>query len=160
MSPFPRLKVSVKAHELALRIHEHTRSKPWAHDAVVRERLQSAALAVALHITGGARDEVRSNFPRALDAALASLHELSYCLLLARDLELLGTSAYAMLEARSGELERMLIGLRYRVRSSGSTPRAPRPGRPAGHGRGRETLQVDRPAQSVVPQLRTPLGVP
>ena len=160
MFPIPRLKVSVKAHELALRIHEHTRNKPWAHDPVVRERLQCAAVAVALHITSGARDELRSNFPRALDAALASLHELSYCLVLARDLELLGTSAYAMLEARSAELERMLIGLRYKVRSSGSASRASRGGRSAGHARGREALQTDGAAQAVVPQLGTPLGVP
>lgn len=159
MFPIPRLKVSVKAHELALRIHEHTRSKPWAHDPVVRERLQCAAIGVALHITSGARDEVRSNFPRALDAALAALRELSYCLVLARDLALLGTSAYAMLEARSGELERMLIGLRYRVRSSGSAPRATRAGRPAGHARGREALQADRAAQAVAPELGTPRGV-
>jgi four helix bundle protein len=157
--PIPRLKVSVKAHELALRVHEQTRSKPWAHDPVVRESLQRAALAVALHITRGARDEVRTNFPRALDAALASLGELSYCLVLARDLALLGTSAYAMLEARSGELERMLIGLRSKVRSSGSAPRAARTSRVAGHTRRSETLQADRAAQPVIPQLGAPLGV-
>lgn len=159
MFPIPRLKVSVKAHELALRVHEQTRSKPWSHDHVVRDRLQSAALAVALHITRGARDEIRSNFPRALDAALASLRELSYCLVLARDLGLLGTSAYAMLEARCGELERMLIGLRYKVRSSGSAPRAPRAGLASAHARGRETLQTDRAPQPVAPQLGAPLGV-
>ncbi len=159
MFPIPKLKVSGKAHELALRVHEQTRGKSWSHDQVVRERLQRAALVVALHITRGARDEIRHNFPRALDAALAALRELAYCLLLARDLGLLGTSAYAMLEARTGELERMLIGLRHKVRSSGSAPRAVRASRAGGTARGRETLEANRAPQPVAPDVGAPLGV-
>ncbi|MGH7713684.1 MAG: four helix bundle protein [Gemmatimonadaceae bacterium] len=160
MNPIPRLKVSGKAHELALRIFEQTRGKAWSHEGILRERVQRVALAVTLHIMRGARDESRHNFPRALDAALAALRELGYCLTLARDLGLLTTTAYATLEARAGELERMLVGLRYKVRSSGSAPRAARGFRPrTPAARLREPLQPDRTPQSAAPNLESSLGV-
>jgi four helix bundle protein len=160
--PIPRLKVSGKAHELALRVFEQARGRAWSYEVVLREGLQRAALAVAMHIVRGARHEGRHNFPRALDAALASLRELAYCLVFARDLGLLNTTTYATLEARAAELERMLVGLRHKLRSSGGTAR-PRAGfsprSAAAAARVREALQVDGASQAVAPDLRPPLGL-
>lgn len=157
MNPIPRLKVSGKAHELTLRLFEQTRAKAWAHEPVLRERLQRSALAVPLHITRGARDENRHNFPRALDAALGALRELAYALVVARDLALLTTSTYAMLEARAAELDRMLVGLRHKVRSS-STPFRAR-SRRAPAALARQVVQPDRAAQPLAPDLRASLGL-
>lgn len=159
MNPIPNLKVSGKAHELALRVFEQTRARAWSHEHVLRGKLQQHALSVALHIARGARDEQRDDFVRSLSAALADLREMAYSLILARDLGLLGTSMYATLEARAGELERMLVGLRHRVRSSGSHARPPRSfrSRSASH-RPHQPLQVDGAAQTAAPDLGTPLG--
>ncbi len=157
MNPIPRLKVSGKAHELTLRLFEQTRGKAWEHEPVLRERLQRASLAVPLHITRGARDENRHNFLRALDAALGALRELAYSLVIARDLALLSTSKYATLEARAAELDRMLVGLRHKVRSSGgpSLSRATRAATP----RPSQALQAGRAPQPAVPHLGAPLSV-
>lgn len=159
VNPIPRLKVSGKAHELTLRLFEQTRGKAWAHEPVLRERIQRAALAVPLHITRGARDENRHNFTRALDAALGALRELAYVLVIARDLALFTTSTYATLEARAAELDRMLVGLRHKVRSSG---RAPRPRSiPAARRRAPlapEALQPVRPPQPLAPDVGAALG--
>lgn len=157
MNPIPRLKVSGKAHELTLRLFEQTRAKAWAHEPVLRERLQRSALAVPLHITRGARDENRHNFSRALDAALGALRELAYSLVVARDLALLTTSTYATLEARAAELDRMLVGLRHKVRSSGTPFRAR--SRRASSALARQVVQPDRAAQPLTPDLSPPLGV-
>ena len=157
MNPIPRLKVSGKAHELTLRLFEQTRSKAWSHEPVLRERLQRSALAVPLHITRGARDENRHNFSRALDAALAALRELAYALVVARDLGLVTTSLYATLEARAAELDRMLVGLRHKVRSSGRSFRARVSRAPAPLAR--QALQPDGAAQPLAPDLGTSLGV-
>ncbi len=157
MNPIPRLKVSGKAHELTLRLFEQTRAKAWSHEPVLRERLQRSALAVPLHITRGARDENRHNFSRALDAALGALRELAYALVVARDLGLFTTSMYATLEARAAELDRMLVGLRHKVRSSGRPFRARAPRAPAPLAR--QALQPDGAAQSLAPDLGASLGV-
>lgn len=157
MNPVPRLKVSGKAHELALRIFEHTRSRAWSHEVVLREQLQRGALAVGSRIVCGARDNRERAFPRAVDGALSALRQLAYLLLLARDLGLLPSSGYATLEARTGELDRMLVGLRQRLHSSGGAARSPAAFRAAG--RPREALEVDRPAQARAPERGAPLGV-
>lgn len=157
MNPVPRLKVSGKAHELALRVLEHTRSRVWSHDMVLRDQLQRGALAVASRIVCGARDNKERAFPRAVDGALAALREVAYLLLLARDLGLLPSSGYATLEARTGELDRMLVGLRQRLHSSGGAARAPSPFRASS--RPREAREVDRPAQPRAPERGAPLGV-
>jgi four helix bundle protein len=157
VNPIPRLKVSGKAHELTLRLFEQTRAKAWAHEPVLRERLQRSALAVPLHITRGARDENRHNFARALDAALGALRELAYSLVVARDLALLTTSTYATLEARAAELDRMLVGLRHKVRSSGTSFRGRARRAPAVLAR--QVVQPDRAAQPLTPDLGAPLGI-
>ncbi|HEV8364002.1 MAG TPA: four helix bundle protein [Gemmatimonadaceae bacterium] len=157
MNPIPRLKVSGKAHELTLRLFQQTRGKAWSHEPVLRERLQRSALAVPLHITRGARDENRHNFSRALDAALGALRELAYTLVVARDIGLLTTSMYATLEARAAELDRMLVGLRHKVRSSGRPFRVRAPGAPAPLAR--QALQSDGTAQPLAPDLGAALGV-
>ena len=157
MNPIPRLKVSGKAHELTLRVFEQTRGKAWSHESVLRERLQRSALAVPLHITRGARDENRHNFSRALDGALAALRELAYALVVARDLGLFTTSMYATLEARGAELDRMLVGLRHKVRSSGRPFRARAPRAPTALPR--KALQPDGAAQPLPPDLSASLGV-
>ena len=160
VNPIPHLKVSGKAHELALRTFELTRGRAWAHESVLREQLQRSVLAVALHIMRGARHESRHNFPRALDAALAALRESAYCLVLARELGLLTTSSYATLEARAAELERMLVGLRHKVHSSAGAPRSSRGFRPrAAPVRVREPLHVDGAPQTPPPDSGAPLSL-
>jgi four helix bundle protein len=167
VNPIPHLKVSGKAHDLSLRIFEQSRGRAWTHEVVLRERLQRNALSVALHIIRGARHENRRDFPRTLDAALAALRELAYCLVFTRDLGLLSTSTYATLEARAAELERMLVGLRHRVRSSGSGPRPSRGLSPRARaaaapaaivsGTLSEPLENDRSPQTLTPDLGAPL---
>ena len=160
VNPIPHLKVSGKAHELALRTFEHTRGRAWAHEPVLREQLQRGVLAVALHITRGAQHESRHNFPRALDAALAALRDSSYCLVLTRDLGLLTTSSYATLEARAAELERMLVGLRHKVRSSAGAARSGGGFRSrAAPARLGEQLQLDRSSQAAAPHSGAPLSL-
>ncbi|MGQ0642430.1 MAG: four helix bundle protein [Gemmatimonadaceae bacterium] len=146
---------------------EQTRGRAWSYDAVLRERLQRSALAIVLHIMRGARHENRHHFPRALDTAIAGLRELAYCLVFTRDLGLLSPSTYATLEARAAELERMLIGLRHRLRSSGGASRPgrrlPRAGAAAPPATARailsEALELDGAPQSLAPDLSPPLGL-
>ncbi|MEW5918628.1 MAG: four helix bundle protein [Gemmatimonadota bacterium] len=159
MNPIPNLKVSGKAHELALRIFEQTRARAWSHDHALRARLQERALSVALYIARGAQRDQRDDFVSALTSALSLLREVAYCLVFARDLGLLTTSSYATLEARAGELERMLVGLRHRVRSSGSGARPPRGFRSrSSPTRLREALKVDGAAQPAAPHVGAPLS--
>lgn len=151
MSPIPGLKVSEKAHEFARRTFELTRGRVWSHEPVLRERLQSDVLAIVAHVCRGARSATQQ-FPGELDAAIGMVRQVGCTLLLARDLGLLTVSAYAMLEARAALVERMLSGLRYKLRSSGSAARSrgsARPARPLR--RAREPLDGDGAPQALAP---------
>jgi four helix bundle protein len=71
--------------------------------------------AVPANIAEGAGHASQAQFNRFLEIAIASAHEVDYHLLLARDLDLVSAREYAFLEARLGEVQAMLLGLRKRV---------------------------------------------
>ncbi len=115
MYPFRRLSVWEKAHELTVRVY-------WATDGAVGRRfpglasqLRRAVAAIPANIAEGAGHASDAEFKRFLEIALASAHEADYHLLLAKDLEQLSPRDYAQLEARLGQVQGMLIGLRKRV---------------------------------------------
>ena len=115
MSPFRRLHVWAKAHELTLRVH---RALPGSDhpQAAVGAQLRRAIAAIPATIAAGAGLGSQARLARALEVAIAASHAGLYQLLLARDLGLLAPSDYAMLEARTREVQAKLVLLRRRVR--------------------------------------------
>jgi four helix bundle protein len=115
MYPFRRLSVWEKAHELTLRVYRATDGPAGKRFPGLASQLRRAIAAVPANIAEGAGHASDAQFNRFLEIALASAHEADYHLLLARDLEQVSAREYAQLEARLGEVQAMLIGLRKRV---------------------------------------------
>ena len=115
MHPFRRLSVWRKAHELALRAY-HASSEIRDRDFPgISSQLRRAAASIAASIAEGSGRDTATDFAHCLEIALASARELDYHLLLAADLGAIGRSRHAMLEARTDEVCRMLVGLRRQV---------------------------------------------
>ena|SRR5688572_27243362 len=115
MFPFRRLAVWEKSHELTLRVYRATDGPATRRFPGLSSQLRRAMAAVPTNIAEGAGHASQAQFNRFLEIAIASAHEVDYHLLLARDLELLSAREYAFLEARLGEVQAMLLGLRKRV---------------------------------------------
>ena len=115
MYPFRRLTVWEKAHELTLRVYRATENATFRRFPALASQLRRAVSSVPANVAEGAGHATDPQFNRYLEIALASAREADYHLLLAKDLEAIGPKEYAVLEARLGEVQGMLMGLRKRV---------------------------------------------
>jgi four helix bundle protein len=132
MFPFRRLVVWEKAHALTVRVYIATEAQACRRYPAVTSQLRRAIAAVPANIAEGAGHASQAQFNRYLELAVVSAREADYHLLLARDLEMLSSKEYAILEARTSEVQAMLMSLRKRVlerKRSGAVRGAERSGR-------------------------------
>jgi four helix bundle protein len=115
MYPFRRLAVWEKAHELTLRVYRATDGSVFRRYPALSSQLRRAVSSIPANIAEGAGHATQPQFNRFLEIAIASAREADYHLLLAKDLGVVSTRDYAVLEARLGEVQGMLVGLRKRV---------------------------------------------
>ena len=115
MHPFRRLAVWEKAHELVLLLYPVTEGPMARRYPSLAHQLRRSAASIAANLAEGSGHPSQAQFNRYITMALASARESEYHLLLARDLGVLENRAYAVFEARLGEISGMLIGLRRRV---------------------------------------------
>ena len=115
MYPFTRLNVWAKAHELAIRIYRLTDGSMTRRYPGLSFQLRRSIAAIPANIAEGAGHNSQAQFNRYLEIAIASSHESMYHLLLAKDLEAITSTDYAVLEARLKEVQAKLVLLRKRV---------------------------------------------
>lgn len=119
MSPFKRLIVWEKAHELTLRVYRATDGAAWRRYPVLCSQLRRSIAAIPANLAEGAGGSSQAQFARDLGIAIATSHEALYYLLLAKDLAVIRASDYAHLEARLSEVQAKLVLLRKRVVQQG-----------------------------------------
>lgn len=112
MQPFKKLSVWRKAHELAIRVYAATGPLLSARQFALASQLRRSAQSIPANIAVGSGQTTSLEFVAFLQVAIAFARELDYHLLLARDLDLLGSSDHAALEARTDEVLKMLVALR------------------------------------------------
>lgn len=88
MLPSERLKAWEKCHELTLAVYRATRVWPKEETYGLTSQARRAAYSAAANIGEGAARQGAREFRRFLDMSVGSLNELSYLLLLAKDLGL------------------------------------------------------------------------
>ena len=111
MRDFKTLKVWQNAHEMTLCVHKATQDFPKEEVYGLVSQLRRAASSVPANIAEGSGCSRNREFAYFLSIALRSASETEYHLLLARDLEYLGTKAYESLNTQVVEVKRMLTGL-------------------------------------------------
>jgi four helix bundle protein len=118
MQPFTELKVWQRSHALVLKIYSLTRDFPAEERFGLTSQLRRAAISVATNIAEGSRRQHAQDFARFLNIAEASLAELEYLLMLARDLGLAEHTALDPHLSEAVEIARMLHALRRKVEGS------------------------------------------
>lgn len=123
MQDFKKLDVWRKSHELALQVYRSTPGGSERQFPGLTEPLCRAAASVPASIVEGCGRSSAREFARYLELAVASANEVQYHLILARDLGVLPSPAFAKLEARAEQVKKMLVGLLRHVR--GGAPSRP-----------------------------------
>ena len=117
-----KLKSWSACHDLALKVYQFTRAWPRQEEYGLIAQARRAAYSAAANIAEGAAKRGNAEFRRFLDISLGSLSELSYILLLARDLSYLKAEEWGEIEAVRDHAGRLTWGL---YRSVNGRKRAP-----------------------------------
>jgi len=134
MQDFQKLAVWTKSHELVLEVYRVTARVSERSYPGLLSQLRRSASSIPANIVEGCGHSSQPEFARFLQMAGASALELTYHLLLARDLGALSTVQYARLEARTMQVRQMLGGLIRRVRTDIAEKKLPAKRRPAADG--------------------------
>ena len=128
MQDFRKLDVWRKSHEMVLEVYRTVPGASERRFPGLAGQLKRAAASVPANIVEGCGHASDKELGRLLQLAVASANEVQYHLILARDLGMLPSAAYARLEARADEVKKMLVGLLRRIRervNRKSPPTAP-----------------------------------
>ena len=123
MQDFRGLKVWEKAHELTLEVYRSTARFPSNELYGLTNQIRRAAASIPSNIAEGCGRSGGADLARFLQIAMGSASELEYHLLLAGDLEFLGTEASNRLMGDAIEIKRMLTTLIRKVRTTGKLRR-------------------------------------
>ncbi|HLZ43017.1 MAG TPA: four helix bundle protein [Candidatus Sulfotelmatobacter sp.] len=114
---FRNLKVWDKAHALTLDVYKASNAFPREEMYGLTSQMRRASVSIGANIAEGACRKGDVDFARFLQIAVGSASELEYHLLLARDLQLLGSSDYRRLSDEAVEVKRMLASLMQKLRA-------------------------------------------
>ena len=121
MQDFRKLDVWRKAHELVLQTYQTIPRPAERRFPALTAQLRRAAASIPANIVEGCGHSSQKEFARFLQIALASAHEVHYHLMLAHDLGMLPSAAFARLEARDEQVKKMLSGLLRHVREAAAS---------------------------------------
>ncbi len=122
---YAQLKAWAACHEMAIQINLETRKWPMRDAMHLVDQARRAAFSAAANIAEGAAKRGPREFRRFLDISLGSLAELSYALLLARDLGILTPARWGELEAVRDHAGQLTWGLYLVVCKQAKAQRAP-----------------------------------
>jgi four helix bundle protein len=117
MRNYKDLVVWEKAHRLTLAVYKNTRSFPNDERFGLTSQIRRASASIAANLAEGCGRRSDGEMGRFIQIAMGSGAELSYHLLLARDLGLLEAKIYQDLDCDLGAIMRMMSALSNRVRS-------------------------------------------
>jgi four helix bundle protein len=113
---FKRLVVWQRAYKLAVEVHQTVDTFQGRHRFSLGDQLARAATSISANIAEGSGRQSVREFRRYLTIAMGSATELEHHLMLARDLHLVTEEAAQDYINETVEIQRMLHGLRNRVR--------------------------------------------
>jgi four helix bundle protein len=119
-----QLKAWVACHQLVLAIYEASDSWPSRELYGLTSQVRRAACSAASNIVEGEARRGPKQFRRFLDFAIGSLAELSYLLVLARELGYLGRDKWGELEALRDHAGRLTWGLYSAIRKATTSSQA------------------------------------
>ncbi len=117
MRNYRDLVVWEKAHRLALAVYKNTRAFPNDERFGLTSQMRRASASIAANLAEGCGRRSDGELGRFIQIAMGSGAELSYHLLLARDLGFLEDKLYQGLDSDLGAVMRMMSSLSHKIRS-------------------------------------------
>ena len=117
MRNFKDLVVWKKAHALTLELYRATRTFPREELYGITSQIRRAAASIGANLAEGCGRRSDGEFGRYLLMAMGSASELSYHLLLARDLRFIEEGDFVHLDGQLAEVRRMLTVLTLKVKT-------------------------------------------
>jgi len=118
MRDFKTLKVWDCAHQLALSVYEVTVRFPKEELYGLTSQMRRAGSSIPANIAEGCGRSGNGDLHRFLDIAMGYAAELSYFLLLSRDLAFVSAESYRHLNSQTDEVQRMLGSLIRKVQAA------------------------------------------
>ena len=120
MRNYKDLIVLQKAHKVTIALYRATRKFPKDELFGLTSQIRRSAAAIGANLAEGCGRQSDGDFGRFVAIAMGSASELSYHLLLAKDLGILSGPDYAFLDKDVDEVSRMLTSLNAKVRTAGA----------------------------------------
>ena len=117
MKDFRQLKAWQKAHQLTLATYRVTRAFPRDELYGLTAQMRRSSASVPANLAEGCGRGSDAELARFCSIAIGSASELEYHLLLARDLDLLGSTDYGDLAGQASEVKRMLTRLWQKLKA-------------------------------------------
>ena len=121
MRNYRDLRVWLEAHQLTLDIYKATQMFPREERFGLTSQIRRACSSIAANLAEGCGRRSDGEMARFVQIAMGSGAELSYHLLLSRDLELLSAQQFSDLNGRLERVMKMLSALSGKLRSSSVT---------------------------------------
>ncbi|HTW58472.1 MAG TPA: four helix bundle protein [Terriglobales bacterium] len=118
MRNYKDLLVWEKAHKLTLALYKETSTFPKDERFGLTSQVRRASSSIPANLAEGCGRRSDGEMGRFVQIAMGSGAELSYHLLLCRDLGILGTAEFSRLSSDLEEVMRMLSALSGRVKGS------------------------------------------
>jgi four helix bundle protein len=118
MRNYRDLQVWQKAHVLTLTVYKNTQKFPIEERYGLTSQIRRASVSIPANLAEGCGRRSEGETARFIQIAMGSGAELSYHLLLARDLEFLTPVDYDQLDSELSSIMRMLSSLSEKLRSS------------------------------------------
>ena len=115
MRNYKDLVVWERAHQLTLAVYRNTRTFPGEERFGLTSQMRRASASIAANLAEGCGRRSDGEMARFIRIAMGSGAELSYHLLLARDLGLLGDNVYQDMDSDLGAIMRMMSSLSSRM---------------------------------------------
>jgi four helix bundle protein len=118
LGDFTKLQIWRRSHQLVLAVYHQTRRFPPDERFGLTAQLRRAVTSVAVNVAEGCGRNARLEFAQFLRYSLGSANEVSYLLLLAKDLRLIHFRDWVPLDREVREIRRMVASLERSLRSS------------------------------------------
>ncbi len=115
MQDYRKLRSWEFAHELALDIYQVTTIFPETEKYGLVFQLRRAAASVPTNLAEGCAKNSAADLARLIQIAMGSISEVSYLLLLAKDLTYLKPEAYFRLDQETQTVRKNLIALQKKI---------------------------------------------
>ncbi|POY36943.1 four helix bundle protein [Solitalea longa] len=118
MQDYRKLLVWQRSHLFTLEIYKISTDFPKSEQFGVTSQIRRAVFSIQSNVAEGCGKYTKNDLANYLQTSLGSVNEVSYLLLLSKDLEYISKESYNKLDSEIDEIRAMMIALINKVRGN------------------------------------------